>query len=34
MNKAFADIRNGSAPAKRLQTASQELDSVLKKYQG
>jgi multiple sugar transport system substrate-binding protein len=34
MNKAFADIRNGSDPAKRLKSATTELDSVLKKYQG
>ncbi|HYO41237.1 MAG TPA: sugar ABC transporter substrate-binding protein [Nocardioidaceae bacterium] len=33
MNKAFADIRNGSDPAERLQAASTELESVLKKYQ-
>jgi multiple sugar transport system substrate-binding protein len=33
MNKAFADIRNGADPAERLQSASKELDSVLKKYQ-
>jgi multiple sugar transport system substrate-binding protein len=33
MNKAFADIRNGSDPAQRLQSATKELDSVLKKYQ-
>jgi multiple sugar transport system substrate-binding protein len=34
MNKAFADIRNGTPAAKRLQSATQELNSVLKKYQG
>jgi multiple sugar transport system substrate-binding protein len=32
MNKAFADIRNGSDAAQRLQQASQELDRVLAKY--
>jgi multiple sugar transport system substrate-binding protein len=32
MNKAFADIRNGSDPAQRLQQAAQELDRVLAKY--
>jgi multiple sugar transport system substrate-binding protein len=34
MNKAFADIRNGSDPAQRLKSATDELNSVLKKYQG
>jgi multiple sugar transport system substrate-binding protein len=33
MNKAFADIRNGSDPADRLKAASTELTGVLKKYQ-
>jgi hypothetical protein len=33
MNKTFADIRNGSDPAQRLQSATKELDTVLKKYQ-
>jgi multiple sugar transport system substrate-binding protein len=32
MNKAFADVRNGSEPAPRLQQAGQELDRVLAKY--
>jgi multiple sugar transport system substrate-binding protein len=32
MNKAFADIRNGSEPAQRLREATQELDRVLAKY--
>ncbi|HEY8581585.1 MAG TPA: sugar ABC transporter substrate-binding protein [Capillimicrobium sp.] len=32
MNKAFADIRNGSDPAERLQAASEELDRLLAKY--
>ena len=32
MNKAFADIRNGTDAAQRLQQASQELDRVLAKY--
>ncbi len=32
MNKAFADIRNGSDPAPRLGQAAQELDRVLAKY--
>ena len=32
MNKAFADIRNGSDPAQRLQQATQELNRVLAKY--
>lgn len=32
MNKAFADIRNGSDPADRLQQASDELDRLLAKY--
>jgi multiple sugar transport system substrate-binding protein len=34
MNKAFSDIRNGSAPAARLKQASQELDRALAKYRG
>jgi multiple sugar transport system substrate-binding protein len=34
MNKAFADIRNGSNPSQRLKSATDELNSVLKKYQG
>jgi multiple sugar transport system substrate-binding protein len=33
INKAFADIRNGANAAERLKAASQELDSVLSKYQ-
>jgi multiple sugar transport system substrate-binding protein len=33
MNKAFADIRNGQDPKQRLDSASQELDSALGKYQ-
>jgi multiple sugar transport system substrate-binding protein len=33
MNKAFADIRNGSDPTQRLQSASDELKRVLAKYQ-
>ena len=32
MNKAFADIRNGSDPAQRLQQATQELNRVFAKY--
>ncbi|WP_197430060.1 sugar ABC transporter substrate-binding protein [Auraticoccus cholistanensis] len=32
MNKAFADIRNGSEPAERLQQAAEELDRALAKY--
>jgi hypothetical protein len=32
MNKAFADIRNGSDPAKRLQQASGELKRAFAKY--
>ncbi|WP_329793453.1 sugar ABC transporter substrate-binding protein [Lentzea sp. DG1S-22] len=32
MNKVFADIRNGSEPARRLDEAAQELDRVLAKY--
>ena len=32
MNEAFADIRNGSDPAERLQEASDELDRTLEKY--
>jgi multiple sugar transport system substrate-binding protein len=34
MNKAFADIRNGTPAPARLQDASTELESALKKYQG
>ena len=33
MNKAFADIRNGSSPAQRLQQAASELKRVFAKYQ-
>jgi multiple sugar transport system substrate-binding protein len=32
MNKAFADIRNGADPGRRLDEATQELDRVLAKY--
>jgi multiple sugar transport system substrate-binding protein len=32
MNKAFADIRNGTDPAARLQQAASELDRALTKY--
>jgi multiple sugar transport system substrate-binding protein len=32
VNKAFADIRNGAAPAARLQAAAGELDRALAKY--
>jgi len=32
MNKAFADIRNGSDPAQRLQQAGEELDRALAKF--
>lgn len=34
MNKAFADIRNGSDPEQRLRQATRELDRVLSKYRG
>jgi multiple sugar transport system substrate-binding protein len=33
LNKAFADIRNGSDPAERLQQAQEELDRAFAKYQ-
>jgi multiple sugar transport system substrate-binding protein len=32
MNKAFADIRNGTDPQTRLKDASAELDRDFKKY--
>ena len=34
MNTAFADIRNGSDPAERLQEASDEIESAVSKYEG